>query len=63
MNDNTIYFKTFDQAWEAAEGVPKMVCVNRFQSKGDTKTPKVVSFAKGYAVQFGDCGEYMTKKD
>jgi hypothetical protein len=62
MTKSIQYFKTFEQAWKAAKSIPLSTCLNEYQKQTDKKAPKVVSFAKGYAVQFGDYGEYMTKE-
>jgi hypothetical protein len=62
MTKSIQYFKTFDQAWKATKSISLSACLNEYQNQTDKKEPKVVSFAKGYAVQFGDCGEYMTKE-
>jgi len=52
------YFATYSKAHEIAKTIPAEKCMNRFQTKHDTQAPKIVSFLKGYAVQYGDCGGY-----
>ena len=61
MSNSIKYFSTYAEALEASKTIPLDVCVNEYQQKGDTQAPKIVLFKKGYAVQFGDCGDYLTK--
>ena len=57
-----IYFKSYDQAVNTAESIPESMCVNQYQSSTETKRPKVKKFDRGYAVQLGDYGPYVTKE-
>ena len=56
------YFVTYDEAHEIAKTIPAEKCVNRFQTKQDTQAPKIVYFLKGYAVQYGDSGDYYESR-
>jgi hypothetical protein len=57
------YYATREQAQERADRVPHAECVNQYQEVGDSREPKVVQCGKGFAVQFGDCGRYLTKDE
>lgn len=57
-----LYFKTYDQAVNAAKTIPNDLCVNQYQWSTEIKCAKVREFGKGYAVQLGDCGDYVTRE-
>lgn len=54
------YFKAYDEAVNIAKLIPDSMCENRFQCSNEIKCAKVREFTKGYAIQLGDCGEYVT---
>jgi hypothetical protein len=57
-----VYFKTYTKAVEVAKKVPDALCVNQYQWSNETKCAKVREFDRGFAVQLGDCGPYVTKE-
>lgn len=63
MANNTIkYFKEYTEAVEVAKSIPDSMCVNQYQWSNEAKCAKVREFSRGYAVQLGDCGDYVTNE-
>jgi hypothetical protein len=59
---NIKYFKSYDKAVAVAKTVPDSVCVNQYQWSKETKCAKVREFTRGYAIQLGDYGDYVTNE-
>jgi hypothetical protein len=57
-----LYFKTYDKAVSVAKLMPDTLCINQYQWSNEAKCAKVREFDKGYAIQLGDCGDYVTKE-
>ena len=63
LNNQSIkYFKEYDAAVEVAKLIPDSMCENSFQWSNEIKCAKVREFSRGYTVQLGDCGEYVTNE-
>lgn len=63
LNNSKIkYFKTYNEAMKEAKLIPDAMCENRFQMSNETKRAQVREFIKGYAIQLGDCGDYVTNE-
>jgi hypothetical protein len=58
----THYFKTYGEALTVSKRIPDSLCVNSYQFANETKTAKINEFGKGFAIQFGDCGDYVTNE-
>ena len=61
-NPKIKYFKAYDEAVSVAKLIPDSMCENRFQWSNEVKCAKVREFNKGYAIQLGDCGDYVTNE-
>lgn len=57
-----VYFKTYAKAVKVAKSIPDALCVNQYHWSKETKCAKVREFDRGFAVQLGDCGLYVTKE-
>ena len=53
------YFKTLDQAAKQLKSYENKQFINRFQSKQESTMAQLREFSKGYAIQFGDYGDYL----
>lgn len=63
LNNQLIkYFKEYSEAVQVAKNIPDSMCINRFQWSNEAKCAKVREFARGYAIQLGDCGDYVTNE-
>jgi len=63
MKPKTAYFKTEQLAHDAMQPWIDKNYPNRFQDARSITKLKIVEFTKGFAVQFGDCGPYLTVED
>lgn len=63
MKPRVAYFKTEQQAHDAMQPWIDQEYPNRFQESGESKCAKLVEFTKGFAIQLGDCGPYLTIED
>lgn len=63
MKPRVAYFKTEQQAHDAMQPWIDQEYPNRFQDAYSISKLKIVEFAKGFAVQFGDYGPYLTTQD
>lgn len=59
----TIYFKTYEQAQQVRKAYDGQEFPNVYQHKGESTAAEIREFKKGFAIQFGDCGAYLTKQD
>ena len=58
------YFKNRAEAEKHAASIALSDCINRGQMSGDTQSPKIIEFKRGFAIQLGDCGEFcLTTKE
>ena len=56
----TAYFKTSQQAHDAMQPWIDKHYPNRFQDARSITRIKIVEFERGFAVQLGDYGRYLT---
>jgi hypothetical protein len=63
MKHNAAYFKTSQQAHDAMQPWIDQEYPNRFQDARSIMRIKIVEFTKGFAIQIGDCGPYLTIED
>ena len=63
MKPNIAYFKTSQQAHDAVQPWIDQEYPNRFQDVGDITRIKIVEYVKGFAIQLGDYGPYLTIGD
>ena len=60
MKPKVAYFKTSQAAHDAMQPWIDATYPNRFQDAHSITRVKIVEFTKGFAVQLGDCGPYLT---
>lgn len=63
MKTKTAYFKTEQQAHDAMQPWIDQEYPNRFQDARSITRIKIVEYIKGFAIQLGDCGPYLTIED
>ena len=63
MKSNIAYFKTSQQAHDAMQPWIDQEYPNRFQDARSITRIKIVEYIKGFAIQLGDCGPYLTIED
>ena len=63
MKHNAAYFKTSQQAHDAMQPWIDQEYPNRFQDARSITRIKIVEFTKGFAIQLGDYGPYLTIDD
>lgn len=61
-NSKIVYFKEYKTALETAKLIPESICSNPYQLATEDKCAKIREFSRGYAVQMGDCGDYVTNE-
>ena len=54
------YFETSEQAHVAMQPYIDKLYPNRFQDAFAIGRIRIVEYVKGHAVQFGECGPYLT---
>lgn len=55
------YFKTYAEAQAKLPELAGVDCTNKYQYAGECKELKIVEYTKGFAIQFGDCGAYLSE--
>lgn len=63
MKTKPAYFKTAQAAHDAMQPWIDKRYPNRFQDARSITKLRIVEFTKGFAVQFGDYGPYLTTQD
>ena len=63
MKTKIAYFKTSQQAHDAMQPWIDQEYPNRFQDARSITRIKIVEFTKGFAIQLGDYGPYLTIGD
>ena len=63
MKPRAAYFKTSQQAHDAMQPWIDRTYPNRFQDARSITRIKIVEFTKGFAIQLGDYGPYLTIGD
>ena len=63
MKPRVAYFKTEQQAHDAMQPWIDQEYPNRFQDALSITRIKIVEFTKGFAIQLGDYGPYLTIED
>ena len=63
MKPKYAYFKTEQQAHNAMQPWTGKEYPNRFQDARSITRTKIVEFTKGFAIQLGDYGPYLTIED
>ena len=63
MKPRAAYFKTSQQAHDAMQPWIDQEYPNRFQDARSITRIKIVEYVKGFAIQLGDCGPYLTIED
>mgnify|MGYP003656500929 CR=1 FL=1 len=57
---STIHFKTIEQATAKLKEYAGQVFINNYQTKCESKNAQIREFKKGFAIQFGDYGDYLS---
>ena len=63
MKTKIAYFKTAQAAHDAMQPWIDRTYPDRFQDAQRISRIKIVEFAKGFAIQLGDHGPYLTNED
>jgi hypothetical protein len=63
MKTKIAYFKTAQMAHDAMQPWIDRTYPNRFQDARSITRIKIVEFAKGFAIQLGEYGSYLTNED
>lgn len=63
MKPRIAYFETAEMAHDAMQPWIDRTYPNRFQDARSISRIKIVEFAKGFAIQLGDYGSYLTNED
>ena len=63
MKPKTVYFKTAQQAHDAMQPWIDKEYFDRFQDARSIGRIKIVEYTKGFAIQIGDSGPYLTNED
>jgi hypothetical protein len=58
--NKTALFKTYQQAQKVQSVFDGMTYPNQYQFPGEDQGARIIQFTKGYAIQFGVCGDYLT---